>query len=166
MRNNQCSIIFIIISINESKTIQVPKFGTCIFSQHSYNNLKVRIEINMATNGIKNQILEAIKNRGIFYKYNGYELVTKCPFCGDNDRPDDGHLYIQLNMDNDSPVLYHCFKCNEGGLFTKRTLEELGIDNEELSYQLNSNGNRYNSMSYKKNDIRNYNLACIFHYKN
>ena len=110
----------------------------------------------MATNGIKNQILEAIKNRGIFYKYNGYELVTKCPFCGDNDRPDDGHLYIQLNMDNDSPVLYHCFKCNEGGLFTKRTLEELGIDNEELSYQLNSNGNRYNSLSYKKNDIRNY----------
>lgn len=110
----------------------------------------------MSSSGIKNQILEAIKNRGVFYKYNGHELITKCPFCGDNNRPDDGHLYIQLNMDNDSPVLYHCFKCNEGGLFTKRTLEELGIADDELGQILNNNNKKCSLSPYRKNDIKNY----------
>lgn len=46
-----------------------------------------------------------------------------CPFCGDTN----WHMYIMINVTDDSPVLYHCFKCNNSGLMNKEFLDYFNI---------------------------------------
>lgn len=54
--------------------------------------------------------------------------TVRCPYCGDSTKhKDHGHFSILIDVNSDDPILYRCFRCNESGLFTKQTLEDLQI---------------------------------------
>lgn len=62
---------------------------------------------------------------GLFKKKSGREYITQtCPFCGDNK----GHMYVLIDLNSDTPVLYHCFKCPARGIMNKKFLELLGVE--------------------------------------
>lgn len=97
---------------------------------------------------IKQEFVTAIRSRSIYSKWDSLngELITKCPFCGDNNKIDDGHFYISINFGkDDEPMLYHCFRCNVGGVI-----------NEDVTAQLIDDGNIINSI--KENGGKKYSL--------
>lgn len=71
---------------------------------------------------------------------NGISHTVKCPYC-DDDSPKHGHFGIKIDVESDEPILYHCFRCNAGGMVTKQTLDDLHIDmpNDLLSQLTHSN---------------------------
>ena len=52
--------------------------------------------------------------------------IQECPYCGDRKY----HLYLYINLNDDSPVKYNCFKCPFGGFLNQQTLEMLGLGDE------------------------------------
>ena len=53
------------------------------------------------------------------------EILMKCPFCGDSPDPKHKHFYISLK--EGQPHFYNCFKCNESGIVTAKTLQFMSI---------------------------------------
>lgn len=88
----------------------------------------------MTNTQIKQQVIEAILGRDCYVKkVNDVEYRTRCPFCGDSQSNyNTGHLYIRINPDDDFPIVYNCFKCNESGILNNETLSALGIDDINL----------------------------------
>jgi len=136
----------------------------------------------MNNDEVKRSFIEAVRARGIYSKWNpsNSELITKCPFCGDNNRPDDGHLYIGANYGIDGPMVYHCFRCNAGGVVNAEVAEELISDddiinsikqftkNNRFNIKTGTGGKTYNWLlpkadtEYKyKLDYISYRLGCI-----
>jgi len=70
---------------------------------------------------------EELLNTGLFKQTpsdpNQYRCKT-CPFCGD----EKSHMYVRITLSDDTPVLYHCFKCNESGIINKEWLDYFGLD--------------------------------------
>ena len=65
---------------------------------------------------------EALINSGAFKRtatrrdeYRG----KICPRCGDVK----WHTYLKIDVTNESPVVWHCFKCNEAGIVNKEFLK-------------------------------------------
>ncbi len=84
---------------------------------------------------IKEDFIEALFDRdGIFTsRVSDDEIRTRCPFCGDSKKSSNtGHLYLKINLDDNSPIIYHCFLCEEGGVLQPSMLELLDIDIPEL----------------------------------
>ena len=73
------------------------------------------------------QFKEALLNTGLFKKTPSnpeqYRCKT-CPFCGDMK----WHMYVLIKLSDDTPVMYHCFKCNESGVMNKQWLDYFGLD--------------------------------------
>ena len=82
----------------------------------------------------KQRIIEELNNREAWVrKVNQTEYKTRCPFCGDSQHnKNKGRLYIKIDLENNFPIVYNCFKCNEHGVLTRETLEALSIVDEEL----------------------------------
>ena len=52
---------------------------------------------------------EELLNTGLFRRVSEGQYVCKtCPFCGDTK----SHMYVLIKLNDDTPVLYNCFKCN------------------------------------------------------
>ena len=56
------------------------------------------------------------------------EFVCRCPFCGDSRHLKSAHFYINLPSSDDTPVMYHCKKCNTSGILNRTVLRELGVE--------------------------------------
>lgn len=68
---------------------------------------------------------ESLLLRGGFRRVSATQYRTQhCPICGDHK----WHCYIKIDVTNDEPVLYHCFKCNASGIVGDKFLEFMGID--------------------------------------
>lgn len=82
----------------------------------------------------KMEFIESLYSRGVYVKkVDSKEYVTRCPFCGDSVKSKNtGHLYIKISLDDDSPIQYHCFKCDAGGIFKSSDLSLFGIINPDL----------------------------------
>ena len=70
---------------------------------------------------------EELINSGVFKRtptrpdqYRG----QLCPKCGDIK----WHCYVKITMTNEDPPLWHCFKCNEGGIVNKTFLTAYGLN--------------------------------------
>ena len=67
---------------------------------------------------------ESLLSRGGFRRVSTTQYrIQDCPICGDHK----WHCYIKLDVSNDEPVLFKCFKCNTGGIVDQKFLEYLGI---------------------------------------
>lgn len=66
--------------------------------------------------------------------YNGY-FGVKCPYCGHTDRSKfSTHVGIKMtNLDGGFPV-FHCVKCDIGGIVDQRFLEDLDLYDADLKY--------------------------------
>lgn len=56
------------------------------------------------------------------------EFVCRCPFCGDSKNLKSAHFYINLPNSDETPVMYHCKKCNTSGVLNRNILRELGVE--------------------------------------
>jgi hypothetical protein len=67
---------------------------------------------------------------GLFRKVSGKgQYVCKsCPYCGDTKN----HFYVLICQEDDSPVLFNCFKCNAKGILNEKFMEYFGIDDIEI----------------------------------
>lgn len=87
----------------------------------------------MTNRQTKLDLIDALTSRGIYFKQvNDVEYRTRCPFCGDSDNINTGHLYIRINPDDDFNVVYHCFKCEESGIITAEDLSTFDIEDISL----------------------------------
>lgn len=67
---------------------------------------------------------------GLFKKVSskGQYVCKTCPFCGDTK----SHMYVLIRLDDDTPVVYNCFKCPAHGLMSEEFLNYFGIDNLQI----------------------------------
>lgn len=81
---------------------------------------------------------------------NKVEYRTRCPYCGDSINENTGHFYIRIDPDDNLPIVFNCFKCEESGFLREETLSLLGIDDIDLKSKL-SILNRTSDKIDKKN---------------
>ena len=58
---------------------------------------------------------------------NKQNWVVRCPYCGDSSHGGHGHFSIRIDVNSDAPMIFRCFRCNESGLLTAKTLDDLDI---------------------------------------
>jgi len=102
---------------------------------------------------------------------NNGEFIFKCPFCGDNDNPYHGHLYINPNMG-----VFNCYKCDMGGninrllyLFEGSKFRVPGIQYTYKKANLKSGGLTNNSGNFERylNDVQiKVKMNPTFHLQN
>ena len=96
----------------------------------------------------KERFIEALMNRedSITLQKSSSQYVTRCPFCGDSHDFHKAHLYIKINLEDNSPIVYNCFRCPASGAVNNSVLNVLGIFEEELQNQnkkFNKNSDKY-----------------------
>ena len=122
----------------------------------------------MTNREFKLDFIQALMNRGIYCKQvNDVEYRTRCPYCGDSDNENTGHLYIRINPDDNLNIVYHCFKCDENGILKPENLSMLDIDDVDLKnslYTLNKTATKIdgkNLLSETKNTYFDYSIPDI-----
>jgi len=55
------------------------------------------------------------------------QFVVKCPMCEIHSMKDHGHLSIKIDINDDSAMVFRCFKCDYRGILTDTVLNELGF---------------------------------------
>lgn len=90
-----------------------------------------------------------IELRGSRKTYTG--ICIRCIYCGDSVKSlDHSHLNIIIDYENDDmPLIYHCFRCDEAGILTSKDLRLLEINDMSLQSGLTSLNNKA-SKSIKK----------------
>lgn len=77
----------------------------------------------------KEKFLESLyENNKVKPTYDRKEYRTRCPYCGDSDNPDHVHFYLKIDLTDNSGIVGHCFKCDQGGTLDKEMMELLNID--------------------------------------
>lgn len=88
------------------------------------------------------------------------QWVVRCPYCGDSIKHQDhGHFSILIDMNSDTPMLYRCLRCNESGLLSAETMEDLGliIDND-MARDLRRSTRRIVSSEYYQSKPATYKI--------
>lgn len=97
-----------------------------------------------------NHIMDNIRPRR---KINDSQLAIRCPFCGDSVKnPQSTHFYIKINMREDEPILFHCFRCDVSGILTPSVLRSLDLNNLHLNSAL---------ISYNNYAVKNKNYEIV-----
>lgn len=114
---------------------------------------------------VKRDIIEALFNRGEYIKQvNDSEYRTRCPFCGDSQKNfNTGHLYIRINVEDNFPIVYNCFKCNESGIVGSEFLNIMDINDVNLKSSLLSMNKNTDKISAHK--FLNGDKLIIFDYE-
>lgn len=72
---------------------------------------------------------EELLNTGLFRRVSEGQYVCKtCPFCGDTK----SHMYVLIKLNDDTPVLYNCFKCNSHGVMNKKFLSYFNLNDIKI----------------------------------
>ena len=127
----------------------------------------------MTNKEIKLAFIDSLYGRGEYIKQvNEIQYRTRCPFCGDSkSNLNTGHLYIKINPDDNYPMVYHCFKCEESGVVDDNLLLALNIGDINLKSNittLNKTSDRIKgqkfltddeiiNFNYKLPDVKDYN---------
>lgn len=77
---------------------------------------------------------ENLLNTGLFRHAYGKEYNCECPFCGDRRK----HCYVIIDMTDDTPVMYNCFKCCAKGKVDQKFLSYFDLNNIQLPKYQNS----------------------------
>lgn len=96
-----------------------------------------------------------IKNDNVYYSGN---FGIKCPYCGHTDKTKTStHMNVKLDVDDGEFPVFHCVKCDSGGIVTKDFLEDLNIFNTDIS-MYESQLKVYISKNVHKKGIKNNNI--------
>lgn len=61
----------------------------------------------------------------------GTERIARCPFCGDSENPQHGHLYL-----NTATNQYYCVRCNKGGYALGMYANVMGIEKYQAIHEI------------------------------
>lgn len=117
----------------------------------------------MTNREIKLAFIDSLYGRGEYIRQvNDVQYRTRCPFCGDSkSNLNTGHLYIKINPDDNYPMVYHCFKCEESGVVDDNLLLALNIGDINLKSNittLNKTSDRIKGQKFLTDDeIINFN---------
>lgn len=117
----------------------------------------------MTNREIKLAFIDSLYGRGEYIRQvNDIQYRTRCPFCGDSkSNLNTGHLYIKINPDDNYPMVYHCFKCEESGIVDDNLLLALNIGDINLKSNittLNKTSDRIKGQKFLTDDeIINFN---------
>lgn len=97
----------------------------------------------------------------------GREINCRCRLCGDSHNLQSKHMYIGLG-DANTPPMYHCFKCDEGGIVNGRFLRYMQLYDADMISKINSYVNKIvnqpGNQIYKNFDkvykLRVFNSKC------
>ena len=96
--------------------------------------------------------------RGSHKTYTGISI--RCIYCGDSVKSlDHSHLNIIIDYENDDvPLVYHCFRCDEAGVLTSKDLRLLDICDSSIQSGLTTLNNRASkyikrSMGFNRNKL-------------
>ena len=94
----------------------------------------------MNNHDFKMKLIDALMSRDVFTDMpSRIELRTRCPYCGDSQKNlRTGHLYIRINIDDNMPVVYNCFKCPAHGILKYEDLELLGLEGSDFQNGISS----------------------------
>lgn len=72
---------------------------------------------------------------------DGTEHTVRCPYCGDSKDITHAHLGIYIDPNEDTAMLWHCFRCGAGGAVTDEFLDDIGVrlGEDEMSQLRNYN---------------------------
>ena len=78
-------------------------------------------------------ILEVAERLGIkiLRRASFEEYTARCPFCGDSENPEHGHLYLNI-----SKSVYYCVRCGKGGNTVNLYAELKNLDEKEAYKEL------------------------------
>ena len=82
----------------------------------------------MTNRDIKEEVLNRLKTLPVCIPNNEEtQWTVRCPFCGDSSDLNHGHLSILIDRNNDeTPMLFRCFKCETSGMLNANLMAELG----------------------------------------
>lgn len=82
---------------------------------------------------------------------DGSQVTVKCPFCGDSNKSDHGHLSIKVDVGTGEPMWYQCFRadCGAKGVLTPKVLDMLGCRDPETLIELDNYNKTVNVKSDK-----------------
>lgn len=92
----------------------------------------------------KQQFIDFLYSRPVYKRPVTRDLyLTRCPYCGDSRSSyNTGHLYIRIEPDSDSKMVYYCQRCEEHGRVGQELIELLegGSELQEGIALINKNG--------------------------
>ena len=96
----------------------------------------------------------------MLFRSTGTQWVVRCPYCGDSQKSSDhGHFSILIDTNSDTPMLYRCLRCNEVGLLSADTLEDLGLlIDREFTQDLKKGYRRVLNTVYYQTKPKNYKI--------
>ena len=98
-------------------------------------------------------VFDALRETELAKRINDYNVVVKCPICGEGHKKHDhGHCYIGL-INNHPPVVYHCFIGECSGIVTPEFLHSMDIFDSELDNILNIFNKSYDKLSKESRKI-------------
>lgn len=86
----------------------------------------------------------------------------KCPYCGHTDNsPNSTHMWIKF-LDDDQFPIFHCVKCDNGGIVTPKLINDLGLYDTDLQYNFSQlkikNSKKIGIIGNKKNKLKKLKL--------
>lgn len=123
----------------------------------------------MAIQDIKQLVIERIKSLSMWeVSSNGIQWTVRCPYCGDSTNKSHGHFSIKIDPETTDPMVYRCLKCNESGVVTDETLDDIGV---YLDTPLKEDLKANNKLARSKHRPRgakanNYLIPIDFRYRN
>lgn len=96
---------------------------------------------------------------------NGDNIAIRCPFCGDSkNHPNEKHLSIRINVGQNEPVLYQCFRasCGVHGYLKTSDLTTFGITDMDVLMELSAHNRSINKKMdsiYKPRENRGFVVA-------
>ena len=85
---------------------------------------------------LKQEIIDQLSELPVYYPNRSKTQHTiRCTACGDSSNLSHAHLSIHIDVNDDLPMLYRCFRCNDSGMVTPEMLYEWGVvlDKDSLS---------------------------------
>lgn len=86
---------------------------------------------------VKEDILNRLKENKTFRRASLDEYCMRCMICGDSKKdPNKRRLYVKINTNDESPIVYHCHNCGSSGYLTSDVLREFNIYDLSLNSRL------------------------------
>lgn len=83
------------------------------------------------------------------------QYSCRCPLCGDSaTNMNKKRFYIKFNLDEDRPIEYNCFNCQENGYLKASVLRAFGVNSLHLGGRINAYAKRHEKKDPKKYSMK------------
>lgn len=108
--------------------------------------------MNIPDRDLKQKIIDQLAEFPVYYPNRSKtQHVIRCQACGDSDNLSHAHLSIHIDVDDDRPMVYRCFRCNDSGIVSLDKLYDWGIslsedDKSSFSIYTKKSKRKYNGL--------------------